>query len=104
MPRRKFKFTRQSKATISTQNELTEDDRQRQIEIIRQIFADKPEPSYLTKKDKDRYGKMRDSYQELGTQKLAERNEELLCKMKMTAQWQVLDQKKKVDKFNRAGK
>ena len=64
MPRRKFKFTRQSKATIAAENELSVDDKKRQLEICQQIFADKTEPNYLTDEDEYRYGKMRDSYQE----------------------------------------
>ena len=85
MPRGKFKLTRQSKATISAKNELSVDDKKRQLETCRQIFADQTEPNYLTEEDKYRFGKMRNSYQELGELKLAETYEELLCKMKLTA-------------------
>ena len=46
----------------SSQVKLTEEKLLR-VEQCRQLFAAKPEPTNLSEEDKERYGKMRDSYQ-----------------------------------------
>ena len=66
-----------SKSSKPSQPELTEEDKLFRVEQCRQLFAAKPEPTNLSEEDKERYGKMRDSYQSLGINKLTEQNETL---------------------------